>query len=175
MRLLVAESEPPAAREKRRESVGRSSGETYIATLRQIVPQAEFHRVKPADRNAALPDQAALADFDAVFVAGSPLHLWQDGPEIRQELEFMRAVFASKTPASGSCAGLRSLMSPLAGRSGRWGNAGKLALPGGSWLRRQIESILCSRIAPRRSMRRRFTQTRSQSSRLEESCSPRMR
>jgi len=107
MRILVAESEPPAARQKRRESVGRSSGETYIATLRRIVPEAEFHRVKPADRNAALPDQAGLADYDAVFVTGSPLHLWQDGPEIRRELDFMRAVFASRTPAFGSCAGLQ--------------------------------------------------------------------
>jgi GMP synthase (glutamine-hydrolysing) len=107
MRLLVAESEPPEARERRRESVGRSSGETYIATLKRIVPDAEFHRVKPADRNATLPGQAGLGAYDAVFVTGSPLHLWQDGPEIRRELEFMRAVFASRTPAFGSCAGLQ--------------------------------------------------------------------
>ena len=50
LRFLVAESEPPQARETRRESVGRSSGETYIDTLRFLAPGAVCHRVKPADK-----------------------------------------------------------------------------------------------------------------------------
>jgi GMP synthase (glutamine-hydrolysing) len=84
LRFLVAESEPPEARESRRESVGRSSGETYIDTLRFLAPGAVCHRVKPADRGAALPDQAGLQGYDAVFVPGSPLHLYQDTPETRR-------------------------------------------------------------------------------------------
>mgnify|MGYP004498045501 CR=1 FL=1 len=107
LRFLVAESEPPEARERRRRSVGRSSGETYIETLGRIEPDAECDRVKPADADASLPSRAALQDYHAVFLTGSPLHLWQDSPEVRRELEFMRAVFASGTPAFGSCAGLQ--------------------------------------------------------------------
>jgi GMP synthase (glutamine-hydrolysing) len=107
LRFLVAESEPPQARETRRKSVGRSSGETYIDTLRLLAPGAVCHRVKPADRGAALPDQAELQSYDAVFVTGSPLHLYQDTPETRREVDLMRAVFRAGVPSFGSCAGLQ--------------------------------------------------------------------
>jgi GMP synthase (glutamine-hydrolysing) len=107
LRFLVAESEPPQARETRRESVGRSSGETYIDTLRYLAPGAVCHRVKPADRGAALPNQAGLQSYDAVFVTGSPLHLYQDTPEARREVDLIRAVFEAGVPSFGSCAGLQ--------------------------------------------------------------------
>ena len=105
--FLVAESEPPQARAKRRRSVGKSSGETYVETLRAIAPDARCHRLKPADGEAELPKGAALAGYDGVFVTGSPLHAYDDTPETRREVEFMRAVFAAGTPAFGSCAGLQ--------------------------------------------------------------------
>jgi GMP synthase (glutamine-hydrolysing) len=107
LRFLVAESEPPPARETRRESVGRSSGETYIDTLRFLEPEAVCHRVKPADKGASLPDRAGLNGYHAVFVTGSPLHLYQDTPETRREVDLMRAVFEAGVPAFGSCAGLQ--------------------------------------------------------------------
>jgi GMP synthase (glutamine-hydrolysing) len=106
-RFLVAESEPPAAREERRRSVGRSSGETFIAVLGEIAPAAHCTRITPADRDSDAPDAAAIAGYDAVFLSGSPLHLYEDTPETRREVDFMRAVFASGTPSFGSCAGLQ--------------------------------------------------------------------
>lgn len=116
MRFLVAESEPPAAREKRRASVGRSSGETFLRTLGDLVPGVDCTRVKPADADTALPDAAALGGYDAVFLTGSPLHLYDDTPEVRRQLEFMRAVFASGTPSFGSCAGLQVATVAAGGR-----------------------------------------------------------
>jgi GMP synthase (glutamine-hydrolysing) len=107
LRFLVAESEPPEAREARRESVGCSSGETYLETLRGLAPGAECHRIKPADAQAGLPAGATLAGYDGVFLTGSPLHLYKETPETRRTVEFMRAVFASGTPSFGSCAGLQ--------------------------------------------------------------------
>ena len=106
-RFLVAESETPQARRQRRESAGRSSGETYVDTLVSLAPGARCDRVQPADRGASWPDADGLAGYDAVFFTGSPLHLYQDTPEVRRVLDFMRAVFASGTPAFGSCAGLQ--------------------------------------------------------------------
>ncbi len=106
-RFLVAESEPPEARAARRESVGRSAGETYVENLRDLAPGARCDRVKPADPGAELPGGEALAGYDAVFLSGSPLHLYEETPETRREVAFMRAVFASGTPAFGSCAGLQ--------------------------------------------------------------------
>jgi GMP synthase (glutamine-hydrolysing) len=107
LRFLVAESETPEAREKRRDSVGRSSGETYLDILHKLAPGAACDRVQPADADAALPPGATLARYDAVFLTGSPLHLYMETPETRRTVAFMRSVFASGTPAFGSCAGLQ--------------------------------------------------------------------
>jgi GMP synthase (glutamine-hydrolysing) len=106
-RFLVAESETPEQRERRRASVGRSSGETYLDTLRALAPDAACDLVRPAEEGAEAPDQAALAAYDAVFLTGSPLHVYQDTPGVRRQLAFMRDVFASGTPSFGSCAGLQ--------------------------------------------------------------------
>ncbi len=107
MHFLIAESESPDARERRRASVGRSSGETYMDTLRAIEPGAICDMIRPAEEGAEPPDRAGLQAYDAVFLTGSPLHLYKDTPEVRRQLGFMRAVFASGTPSFGSCAGLQ--------------------------------------------------------------------
>lgn len=107
LHFLIAESEPPEARVHRRASVGRSSGETYQALLAHIAPEARCDRIKPADGRSEIPSGAAIAGYDAVFLTGSPMHLYQESPEQRREVDFMRAVFAAGTPAFGSCAGLQ--------------------------------------------------------------------
>jgi GMP synthase (glutamine-hydrolysing) len=107
LRLLVAECEPPDARSQRRRSVGRSSGETYLEVLRALAPGAACERIKPADEGEGLPSSEALSHYDGVFLTGSPLHLYEETSETRREVVFMQAVFASGTPAFGSCAGLQ--------------------------------------------------------------------
>ena len=105
--FLIAEGEPPEAREERRQSVGRSSGETYADLLAALSPGAEIVRIKPADGDRRAPGAAALFDHDAIFLTGSPLHLWKETPQARRQVAFMREVFAAGTPAFGSCAGLQ--------------------------------------------------------------------
>ena len=107
LRLLVAEGEPLNARETRRRSVGRSSGETFLDVLRQLEPSATVHRVKPSDRSKSDLGSLSIIDYDAVFLTGSPLHLWKETPEARRQIDFMRSVFKAATPAFGSCAGLQ--------------------------------------------------------------------
>lgn len=126
LRFLVAEGEPRDAREARRESVGRSSGETYCDILGQLAPGALCHRITPADAECRLPDGASLAAYDAIFLTGSPLHLYDETPETRRSVAFMRAAFASGTPAFGSCAGLQ-LATIAAGGTVRPGGAGREA------------------------------------------------
>jgi GMP synthase (glutamine-hydrolysing) len=106
-RVLVAESEPPDARQRRRKSVGRSSGESFAETLEQIAPGLQILRVSPVEGDADLPSGTSLDAFDAVFLTGSPLHLYEDTPPVRRQVAFMRAVFEAGTPAFGSCAGLQ--------------------------------------------------------------------
>ncbi len=107
MRFLVAESETPAHRAERRRSTGQSSGETYVETLKELEPGADCVRITPSDEGAPPPRAGEIASFDAVFLTGSPLHLYRETPETRRQVEFMRAVFASGTPSFGSCAGLQ--------------------------------------------------------------------
>lgn len=77
-RFLVGESEPPEAREKRRRSVGRSSGETYVDMLVRLAPSARRDRIKPVDADGGLPPGAGFADYDAVSLSGSPLSLYEE-------------------------------------------------------------------------------------------------
>jgi GMP synthase (glutamine-hydrolysing) len=112
--FLVAESEAPEAREARRESVGRSSGETYVDTLESLVPGAVCDQLKPAEDDS--PDPETLRRYDAVFLCGSPMHVWEDTPKVRKLLGFMRAVYASGTPAFGSCAGLQVAVAAAGGK-----------------------------------------------------------
>jgi len=107
LRFLVADSETEEERENRRAHVGRSSGETYLDTLRAIAPDAACDLVRPAEEEAEVIGREALSAYDAVFLSGSPLHVYEDSPEVRRQLAFMREVFASGTPSFGSCAGLQ--------------------------------------------------------------------
>jgi GMP synthase (glutamine-hydrolysing) len=107
LRFLVVESETADEREARRAAAGKSSGETFAATLAQMVPGVRIDRVAPADEEDAPPSVAAIAGYDAVFLSGAPLHVYCATPETRRQVDFMRAVFASGTPSFGSCAGLQ--------------------------------------------------------------------
>ena len=115
MRFLVAESESPEDRDKRRASVGRSSGETFRDLLLQLCPGVHIDRATPADADADIPSGEAIAGYDAVFLTGSPLHVYDDTPEVRREIAFMRAVFAAGTPSFGSCAGLQVAVAAAGG------------------------------------------------------------
>jgi len=113
---LVAQSELPEEREERRETAGRSAGETYRATLEQLAPGAKVALASPADHDAPRYTADGLAGFDAVFLTGSPMHVYHETPEVDRQLDFMRAVFASGTPSFGSCAGLQVAVAAAGGR-----------------------------------------------------------
>lgn len=105
--FLIAESETPDERATRRAHAGKSSGETYAATLRQLQPDARIEIAEPADADTPAMTPEGLTGYDAIFLTGSPLHVYDDTPEVRRQIAFMRAVFASGTPSFGSCAGLQ--------------------------------------------------------------------
>lgn len=104
LRFLIAESEPPEARAERRSATGRSSAESFADTLRAIAPDARLDLVRPAEDPAP---PGGIDGYDAVFLAGSPLHAHEDSPAIRAHVAFVRAVFAAGVPSFGSCAGLQ--------------------------------------------------------------------
>ena len=112
-RYLIAESETADQREQRRRATGFSSAESFAATLTVITPDARCDIVRPHEADCELP--GPLAGYDGVFLSGSPLHVYDDKPETRRQLAFMRAVFASGTPSFGSCAGLQVAVAAAGG------------------------------------------------------------
>lgn len=115
MRFLVVESETAEERAHRRESAGKSSGETFAATLDQLAPGCDVTLVTPSDGAHELMTADEIAGFDGVFLSGSPLHVYCETPETMRQLEFMRRVFASGTPSFGSCAGLQVAVAAAGG------------------------------------------------------------
>ena len=65
--FLVAESETADERDARRKHTGKSSGETYAATLAQLRPDAKITIVAPADDDADIYDSTEIAAFDAPY------------------------------------------------------------------------------------------------------------
>jgi GMP synthase (glutamine-hydrolysing) len=107
LHLLIVEGNLAADRGAYVAGFGMTASESYAATLREIAPDALCEICFPADAEARLPAGPALADFDAVFMTGSALNLYDGGAPIERQIEFSRAVFASKTPFFGSCWGLQ--------------------------------------------------------------------
>jgi len=112
---LIAESETPEERDARRTHAGKSSGESYAATLEQMQPGCTITIVAPADDDARIFAPEELGTYDAVFLTGSPLHVYEDSPEVARQIAFMRNVFASGTPSFGSCAGLQVAVAAAGG------------------------------------------------------------
>ncbi|MGB3737810.1 MAG: gamma-glutamyl-gamma-aminobutyrate hydrolase family protein [Pontixanthobacter sp.] len=114
-RFLIAESGTPEDRKARRDDVGKSSGETFAATLRQMVPGCNLTIAQPSDEGAPAVTDRQLTSYDAVFVSGSPMHAYERTPAVERQLEFMRAVFRSGVPSFGSCAGLQAAVAAAGG------------------------------------------------------------
>ena len=105
LKFLVAEGNAREGRESYRAGFGQTASEAYAECLRRIAPDAECDIGFPADAEAGFP--APLAAYDAVFVTGSALNLYDGGPEVTRQVEFARAVYASGAPFFGSCWGLQ--------------------------------------------------------------------
>ena len=115
LHVLISESETREARDSRRATTGRSSGETFKDLLRRLVPDAECELVQTVEAGPERHPSRGLGDYDAVVLAGSPLHVYAATPEVQRQVAFMRAVFASGTPSFGSCAGLQIAVAAAGG------------------------------------------------------------
>jgi GMP synthase (glutamine-hydrolysing) len=78
-------------------------------------PGCSVELVRPSDEGALPLSAQEVARYDAVFITGSPIHIYEDSPAVERQLAFMRAVFASGTPSFGSCAGLQVAVAAAGG------------------------------------------------------------
>lgn len=108
LRFLVIEGNDAAGRARQQEKLGRTASAGYSDLLGRLAPGSETRIAMPADADAALPDKNEIRSrFDAAVITGSALHVWQDLPEVRRQIELARAVFESGVPFFGSCWGLQ--------------------------------------------------------------------
>ena len=107
LHVLILEGNVAADRAAYAADYGQTASQSYAATVRELAPDAECAICFAADAGASLPQGVALGGFDAVFVTGSALNLYDGGPEIERQIDFARAVFDSRVPFFGSCWGLQ--------------------------------------------------------------------
>jgi GMP synthase (glutamine-hydrolysing) len=107
LRLLVVEGNIVDDRERYRIDSGLTPSASYADTLQKLLPGCVTDICMPADEGANLPDGQGLSSYDGVVLTGSSLHLYNDQPAVRRQVELMRAVYASGTPAFGSCWGIQ--------------------------------------------------------------------
>ena len=107
LRFLVVEGNIRADRERHRAGFGMTPSQSYATSLRALAPRAACDIVCPADEGAALPDGAGIADYDAVFLTGSALHVYHATAPILRQVEFAREVYRAGVPFFGSCWGIQ--------------------------------------------------------------------
>ena len=107
LRFLVVEGNTQGARQAHRQAYGFMPSESYAALLQEIEGDAVCDLAFPADEGANLPDAAGLESYDGVVLTGSHLNIYDRTPDILRQIDLMRAIYASRTPAFGSCWGLQ--------------------------------------------------------------------
>jgi len=85
----------------------------FEEALRLHDPAVQCVSVNLADQE--MPDGVSLGDFDGVMLTGSPLCVCDPLPEVRRQIDFARAVFATGLPVWGSCYGLQLATVALGG------------------------------------------------------------
>lgn len=108
-RLLVIESNTAEGRARQVAHGGEVTSERTARLLRELVPGATVEICYPADPGTALPDGLGVEAYDGIAITGSSLHVYDDTPEVRRQVDLARTLLDGDTPVFGSCWGLQVL------------------------------------------------------------------
>ncbi len=103
VRFLVVDGYRKSGRQVLVAGGASMAGDLYARMLTECLPGAEVDIVFPADPDSALPQGAALKQYDGIAWTGSSLTIFKDVPEVRAQIEFCRAAFRAQVPSFGSC------------------------------------------------------------------------
>ncbi len=107
VRFLIVEGNTRETRESYRVGAGVTPAEGYGNVLLGIAGMGQYDILHATDADASLPRGVSFADYDAVVITGSALHLWKQEPESMRQVEVARAVYCAHVPFFGSCWGLQ--------------------------------------------------------------------
>jgi GMP synthase (glutamine-hydrolysing) len=114
-RLLVIEGNSPRTMAEHVGYGGTPASEGYSNLLRELLPGASVDIAYPGDPDAVLPEGQALEGYDGVAITGSALHIYNDTPEVRRQIDLVRALLGTGTPVFGSCWGLQVVTAAAGG------------------------------------------------------------
>ena len=103
-RYLVVDGYSREGREDLAAGGATTAGELYRQMLIRCTPGgAEVDILTPADPDAALPQGAAIAQYDGIAWTGSSLTVHQPDPKVTPQIDFARAAYEARVPGFGSC------------------------------------------------------------------------
>jgi GMP synthase (glutamine-hydrolysing) len=105
LRLLVADGNTAADRQRVAATAGETYAESYAKVLRAIAPDADVELCTPADADPQLLRD--LDAYDGVAVTGSALNVYKREPESVRQVDLVRELFHRGVPVFGSCWGLQ--------------------------------------------------------------------
>ncbi len=114
-RLLVIEGNTAESRAQQIDAGGVAASQGYADLLRTLVPGAFIDICYPADPGKTLPAREGLESYDGIAITGSALHVYHEQPVVRRQVELVRALMETGTPAFGSCWGLQVLTAAAGG------------------------------------------------------------
>jgi GMP synthase (glutamine-hydrolysing) len=115
LRLLIADGNDRAARDRHVAATGRTSAESYAAVVQALAPDSTCRHISPADADAALP--TGLSDFDGLIFTGSTLKVSDGTPAVTRQLDLMRSALEAGLPVFGSCWGVQVAATVTGGRA----------------------------------------------------------
>lgn len=116
-RLLVVEGSTASAIAETVARGGMAHSRRYAVVLEKFGADVDCHFAHPSEEGAhALPKGTAFTDFDGAVWTGSPLHVYEEGPEVLRQITFAEKLYASGIPIFGSCWGLQIMTRALGGR-----------------------------------------------------------
>jgi GMP synthase (glutamine-hydrolysing) len=103
-RFLVVDGYPRDSREELARGGCTVAGELYARMLRRHAPNAATDILFPSDPGSALPQGAALDQYDGVAWTGCNLTAYDEHDvRVRRQIELARAIYEAGTPSFGSC------------------------------------------------------------------------
>lgn len=102
-RFLVVDGYTKPARDELAAGGATVAGALYAEMLEQVSTGSACDILYPSDAEAQMPAGAALEGYDGIAWTGCSLTIFDDIPEVRVQIDFVRACFEAGVPAFGSC------------------------------------------------------------------------
>ena len=107
LKILIVEGNTAEGREQMLARDLPTQSGLYQSVLESLDTDLECHIAFPADANQPLPSLSDLKGYDGIAWTGSALNIYDHGPAIDNQIDFMKTCFAAQSLIFGSCWGLQ--------------------------------------------------------------------